>query len=116
MTHIVKTISITSLFDQPRIRYTEMMRKRCSSEVKGVLALLRFYRERHSDTIITFGKGYSADEMIHRFLEVSIRLHQATTLSEIRSARRQLIELKRMFDKPLESVFFTMSILHGFED
>jgi hypothetical protein len=116
MADTIKTISITSLFNQPRILYTEMMRKRFYSEAKGVLTLLRFYREHHSDTILSTDKCYSADDIIQQFLDVSIRLHQANTLSDVRMARQKLIELKHKFDQPLESVFFAMSILHGFED
>lgn len=116
MSNVVTPVSITALFNKPRMLYVEMLRKRLESEIKGVLTLMRFYRQHHSDQIMSSSTIYSADDIITAFTEASILLHQTRTLSEVRAVHQRVARLKEQYDRPLESVFFSMALIHGFED
>lgn len=110
------TLSIASVFNKPRILYMEMMRSRTNSEIKGVLTLMRFYRQRHSDIIISTTNWVSADKIIDDFIQASIALHQATALTQVRDVAHRVRVLKKEYSEVIESVSVSIGLLYGYAD
>lgn len=116
MTGILNWGPMTSVFNQPRLYYTERLRESITTDAGQVLALLRDYRRHHSDYLLSNTVNYSVDQIIARFCDLINAAESATVLSDIRLLNARLSALKKTYNEPLHSVFFSLALLHGLED
>lgn len=117
MIQLVKPVSVVAnVLNHPRSVYINIMKMRLNSELKGIITFMEFYRANHSDVIIHSNESFSADEILNLYRTAFIDLNRSTALCDVRKVKEQITILNKRFNSALESVFFAMTLIHGFVD